>query len=90
MLTVVPGDGSGHEGGKDSSSTSVTFGLLRHHGGKIGEQNRIRPPVTGSARLSFIRGAYTSITPATVVTGRGRACPLRTTSRRPFSSRSAA
>jgi hypothetical protein len=72
-----------------SGSTSVIFGLLRHHGGKIAEQNRVLPPVAGSVRLSFTRGAVTSIAPATVVTSRDRACPLRTTSRRPCSSRSA-
>jgi hypothetical protein len=63
---------------------------LRNHGGKIPEQKRIRPPVAGSVRLSFTRGAVTSTAPAAVVTCRGRACPLRTTSRRPASSRSAA
>jgi hypothetical protein len=73
-----------------SGSTSVTFGLWRHHGGKIAGENRIRSPVAGSARRSSTRGARTSTAPAAVVTCRGRACPLRTTSRRPFSSRSAA
>jgi hypothetical protein len=33
---------------------------LRNHGGKIPEQKRIRPPVAGSVRLSFTRGAVTS------------------------------
>jgi hypothetical protein len=56
-----------------SGSTPVTFGLLRHHGGKIAEENRIRPPVAGSVRLSFTRGAVTSTAPAAVVTCRGRA-----------------
>ena len=36
-----------------SGSTSVTFGVLRAHGGKIAEENRFRSPVSGSARLSF-------------------------------------
>jgi hypothetical protein len=73
-----------------SGSTSVTFGLLRHHGGKIELRNRARSPVTGSARRSSTRGALTPTAPAAVVTCRGRAYPLRTTSRRPASSRSAA
>ena len=33
-----------------SGSTSVIFGVLRAHGGKIAEQNRFRSPVAGSVR----------------------------------------
>ena len=73
-----------------SGSTSLICGVLRAHGGKIAELNRIRVPVAGSVRLSFTRGAVTSTAPALVSTVRGSAVPLRTTSRRPFSSRSAA
>ena len=40
-----------------SGSTSVTFGLLRHHGGTIELRNRHRSPVSSSTRLSFTRGA---------------------------------
>jgi hypothetical protein len=69
-----------------SGSTSATFGLFRHHGGKITDRNRARSPVAASTRLSLTRGAATPTAPAAVVTGRGRACPLRTTSRRPRSS----
>jgi hypothetical protein len=54
-----------------SGSTSVTFGVLRAHGGKIAEENRLRSPVTGSVRLSFTRGAVTSTAPALVRTSRG-------------------
>jgi hypothetical protein len=54
-----------------SGSTSVIFGVLRAHGGKIAEQNRIRSPVAGSARLSLTRGMVTSIAPALVSTSRG-------------------
>jgi hypothetical protein len=64
--------------------------VLRAHGGKIAELNRIRSPVSGSARLSFTRGAETSTAPAPVSTVRGSAVPLRTTIRRPFSSRTSA
>jgi hypothetical protein len=49
---------------QSSGSTSVTSGLLRHHGGKIAEQKRIRSPVAGPVRLSFTRGAVTSTPPA--------------------------
>jgi hypothetical protein len=63
---------------------------LRAHGGKIAEENRFRSPVSGSVRLSLTRGAVTSTAPALVSTSRGWCDPLRTTSRRPFSSRSAA
>ena len=51
-----------------SGSTSVTFGLLRHHGGKTTERNRTRPPFAGSTRRSSTRGARTGMLPATVVT----------------------
>ena len=47
-----------------SGSTSATFGLLRHHGGRIALRNRARSPVTGSTRRSSTRGARTSIAPA--------------------------
>jgi hypothetical protein len=72
----------------NSGSTSATFGLRRHHGGKITDRNRTRPPVAGSTRRSSTRGARTLTAPAAVVTCRWRAWPLRTTSRRPPSSRS--
>ena len=70
-----------------SGSTSLTCGVLRAHGGRIAEENRIRCPVSGSVRLSFTRGAVTSTAPALVTTIRGSAVPLRTTRRRPSSSR---
>jgi hypothetical protein len=60
------------------------------HDGRITDRNRIRSPLTGSVRRSSTRGARTEIAPAAVVTSRWRAWPLRTTSRRPCSSRSAA
>jgi hypothetical protein len=44
---------------------------LRHHGGKIAEENRIRSPVAGSVRLSLTRGAITCTAPALVRTSRG-------------------
>ena len=40
-----------------NGSTSATFGLLRHHGGRIELRNRTRSPVAGSTRRSFTRGA---------------------------------
>jgi hypothetical protein len=73
-----------------SGSTSPTCGVLRAHGGKIAEENRARSPVSGSVRLSFTRGAVTCTAPALVSTVRVSAVPLRTTIRRPFSSRSPA
>lgn len=48
------------------------------------------PPVSGTTRLSLTRGAVTSTAPALVSTSRGWCDPLRTTSRRPCSSRSPA
>ena len=69
-----------------SGSTSLTFGDLRHHGGTIDERNRLRSPVSASTRRSLTRGARISTRPAAVVIERGRACPLRVTSRRPRSS----
>src|SRR5258708_32181882 len=66
-----------------SGSTPASCGVLRAHGGKIAEENLIRPPVAGSVRLSLTRGAVTSTAPALVSTVRGSALPLRTTSRRP-------
>ena len=73
-----------------SGSTSVIFGDLRHHAGRIAEANRCRSPVTSSTRLSLTRGAATSHR-----AGRGEHLarlvePLRTTSRRPCSSSSPA
>ena len=53
-----------------SGSTSVTFGVLRAHGGKIAEANRFRSPVSASVRLSLTRGAVTSTAPALVSTAR--------------------
>jgi hypothetical protein len=44
---------------------------LRHHGGKIAEENRIRSPDPGPARLSLTHGAVTSTAPALVSTSRG-------------------
>ncbi len=73
-----------------SGSTSVTCGVLRAHGGKTAEENRIRCPLSGSVRLSLTRGAVTSTAPALVSTVRGSAVPVRTTRRRPFSSRTSA
>ncbi len=49
-------------------STSATLGLRRHHGGRITERNRTRPPVTGSVRRSSTRGVRTATAPAAVVT----------------------
>src|SRR6516225_4186047 len=53
-----------------SGSTSLICGVLRAHGGKIAELNRIRSPVAGSVRLSLTRGAVTSTAPALVSTAR--------------------
>jgi hypothetical protein len=44
----------------------VIFGVLRHQGGKIAEENRFRSPVSGSVCLSLTRGAVTSTAPALV------------------------
>src|SRR3974377_1835445 len=66
-----------------SGSTSLTCGVLRAHGGRIAELNRIRSPVSGSARLSFTRGAVTSTAPALVSTVRVPAVRLRTHRRGP-------
>src|SRR6266571_8646445 len=60
----------------NSGSTSVTWGVLPAHGGKIAEENRARPPAAGSVRLSFTRGAVTSTAPALVSTVRASAVPL--------------
>ena len=70
-----------------SGSTSEIFGDLRAHGGRIAEENRFRSPVVSSTRWSFTRGALTSTGPADVDTVRSAWKPLRTTSRRPASSR---
>jgi hypothetical protein len=40
-----------------SGNTSLTFGLLRHHGGTITDANCRRPPVSSSVRRSLTRGA---------------------------------
>ena len=40
-------------------STSATFGLLRHHGGRMTLRNLALVPVTGSTRRSSTRGAAT-------------------------------
>ncbi len=67
----------GHEvaGGQtvqvEQGSTSLIFGDLRHHGGRIAEENRLRSPVLSSMRRSFTRGPFTSTGPAAVVTDRG-------------------
>ena len=53
-----------------SGSTSVIFGVLRAHGGKIAEENRCRSPVAASVRLSLTRGTVTSTAPALVSTSR--------------------
>jgi hypothetical protein len=66
----------------------VIFGVFRAQGGKIAEENRRRWPVSGSTRRSLTRGATTSTAPAEVRTSRGWWQPLRTTNRRPCSSRS--
>jgi hypothetical protein len=44
---------------------------LRHHGGRIADENRVRSPVASSTRLSFTLGAFTSTAPPAVVTFRG-------------------
>ena len=54
-----------------NGNTSVIFGVLRHHGGRITEENRWRSPVSGSTRLSLTRGAWTSTAPELVSTSRG-------------------
>src|SRR5690606_34118032 len=69
-----------------NGNTSATFGDLRHQGGTIDDLNRWRCPVSGATRRSFTRGASIRIGPDPVVIVRGRACPLRVTSRRPRSS----
>jgi transposase len=45
--------------------------VLRAHGGRIAEENRLRSPVSGSMRLSLTRDAVTSTAPALVSTSRG-------------------
>ncbi|GAA2062927.1 hypothetical protein GCM10009839_87700 [Catenulispora yoronensis] len=69
-----------------SGGTSAIFGVLRAHGGRIAEENRLRSPVNGSTRLSFTRGALTVTGPAEVAMVRSAWKPLRT-SRRPAASR---
>src|SRR5258708_30157946 len=46
-----------------SGSTSASCGGLRAHGGKIAEENLIRPPVAGPGRLSLARRAGPSTPP---------------------------
>ena len=55
----------------NSGNTSLIFGVLRHHGGRITEVNRARSPVSGSTRRSLTRGAWTCTAPALVKTSRG-------------------
>jgi hypothetical protein len=71
-----------------SGNTSVIFGDLRHHAGRIAEENLLRSPVISSTRLSLTRGARTPTAPADVSTWRSSAWPLRTTNLRPRSSSS--
>jgi hypothetical protein len=52
----------------NSGRTSVIFGDLRHHAGRITEANRRRSPLTSSTRLSLTRGARTSTAPEQVST----------------------
>src|SRR6266571_2571161 len=73
-----------------SGSSSVTFGERRAYGGRIIDWKRSRCPVASSIRRSFTRGARTGTAPATVVTSRSRATPLRVTRARPRLSRSLA
>lgn len=47
-----------------NGSALVTLGHLWAHGGKMGDRNGTRSPVSVSARLSLTRGAHTSIRPA--------------------------
>jgi hypothetical protein len=65
-----------------NGNTSTTLGDVRHHGGTIEDLNCIRPPLTGSTRRSFTRGASISIAPAAVLISLGSARPLRTARRR--------
>src|SRR5581483_5338645 len=51
----------------NSGRTSLTLGLLRHHGGTIADLNCARSPVSESTRRSLTRGAWISIAPAAVV-----------------------
>ena len=44
----------------------MIFGVLRHHGGRIAEENLARSPVSASVRRSLTRGAITSTAPAEV------------------------
>jgi hypothetical protein len=68
-----------------SGNTSVIFGDLRHHAGRIAEEeNLLRSPVVSSTRLSLTRDARTSTAPADVSTWRSSAWPLRTTNLRPL------
>jgi len=53
-----------------SGNTSLIFGDLRHHAGRIADENRLRSPAS-STRLSLTRGAATSTAPAAVSTRRG-------------------
>jgi hypothetical protein len=88
QLLLVAGDlGDGFGVFGLVSSGEVRDGLLGVLAVPAGEGDQLLLP---AGALSFTRGAITSTAPATVVTSRGRACPLRTTSRWPFSSRSPA
>jgi hypothetical protein len=55
----------------NSGNTSLIFGVLRHQGGRIAEENLHRSPVSGSVRRSLTRGATTPTAPAEVSTSRG-------------------
>jgi hypothetical protein len=68
----------------------VICGVFGAHSGKIAELNRILCPLSGSVRLSLTRGAATSTAPALASTVRDSALQLRTTSRRPSTSRTSA
>jgi alkanesulfonate monooxygenase SsuD/methylene tetrahydromethanopterin reductase-like flavin-dependent oxidoreductase (luciferase family) len=68
LLSDPPDDGI-HEGWT-IGCTSATFGLLRHHGGRITDRNRTRSPLVGSTRRSSTRGAAPGTGPAPVVTVR--------------------
>src|SRR5262245_54196632 len=68
-----------------SGNTLANRGDRRRYGGRIALVNRCRCPCT--TRRSFTRGAATGIGPTPVVTLRGRAVPLRTTTAWPAASR---
>ena len=63
MAGVVPGllfgDATAHRQDRLGAPQCMALGLssTHHHGSKIAEENRIRSPMTGSARLSLARSA---------------------------------